>query len=205
MSKGKGPTYVVPFKRRRLGKTNYRKRLALIKSGLPRLVVRTSNKAVVVELMEFKPIGDQVLAYAHSNELIKFGWPARRNLPTAYLTGLLCSLKFKRKSEKVGEKINRFVLDIGLSTANKNSICFSAMKGAIDAGLETNYDPEMIDESRIAGVHISEYAKKLKEADESLYRKRFSAYLNKGIRPEELTKLFETVKRKITSTLTTQQ
>ena len=40
----KGKRYSVKFRRRREGKTNYKKRLAFVKSDLPRLVVRRSNK-----------------------------------------------------------------------------------------------------------------------------------------------------------------
>ncbi|MCD6279253.1 50S ribosomal protein L18 [Candidatus Micrarchaeota archaeon] len=193
MPKGKGPTYIVPFKRRKQSKTNYRKRLGLIKSGLPRLVVRTSNKNIIVEFMEYQAKGDKVIAYANSKELTKYGWPARRNLPTAYLTGMLCSLKAK-------DKVKEFVLDIGLSTASKNLICFSAMKGAVDAGLKTHYDEKIIDESRIKGKHISKYANMLKDKDESLYKKRFSKYLRENFKPEEISDLFETVKNKIHET-----
>ena len=43
MGKATGPTYTVPFKRRRENLTNYAKRLALLKSMKPRMVVRKSN------------------------------------------------------------------------------------------------------------------------------------------------------------------
>ncbi len=42
-----GPRYVVKFRRRRDGMTYYQKRLQYLKSGIPRLVVRTSNKHCV--------------------------------------------------------------------------------------------------------------------------------------------------------------
>jgi large subunit ribosomal protein L18 len=38
------PTYKMPFRRRREGKTNYTKRLKLLLSRKPRLVVRKSLK-----------------------------------------------------------------------------------------------------------------------------------------------------------------
>ena len=37
MTRAKGPTYDVSFRRRREGKTRYNKRLAYVKSGLPRM------------------------------------------------------------------------------------------------------------------------------------------------------------------------
>ena len=36
-------TYEVKFKRRNEGKTNYKKRLAMLKSGRPRAVIRKTN------------------------------------------------------------------------------------------------------------------------------------------------------------------
>ncbi len=39
--------YKVKFRRRREGKTNYYKRREMIKSGLPRLVVRRTNRYVI--------------------------------------------------------------------------------------------------------------------------------------------------------------
>jgi len=36
-------TFKVPFRRRKEGKTNYKKRLNMLKSGTPRLVARRTN------------------------------------------------------------------------------------------------------------------------------------------------------------------
>ena len=42
-----GPRYAVKFRRRREGKTDYKKRLNLLKSELPRFIVRISNKYIL--------------------------------------------------------------------------------------------------------------------------------------------------------------
>ena len=42
------------FARRRKGVTNYRKRLALLKSGLPRAVVRFTNSKVMIQITNFE-------------------------------------------------------------------------------------------------------------------------------------------------------
>jgi len=96
MSKAKGPTYVVPFRRRKEKATDYRKRLALVKSGKPRMVVRRSNKHVLVQIVEFDPNGDKVLVSVNSKNLKKFKWASRRNLPTAYLTGYYAGMLGKK-------------------------------------------------------------------------------------------------------------
>ena len=46
----KGPRYHVPFRRRREGKTDFRKRLRHLQSGMPRLVVRKTNTKVIVQV-----------------------------------------------------------------------------------------------------------------------------------------------------------
>ena len=48
-----GPRYKVPFRRRREAKTNYRHRLKLLKSGLPRAVVRKSLKHTTVQFIKY--------------------------------------------------------------------------------------------------------------------------------------------------------
>ncbi|MEM0489452.1 MAG: 50S ribosomal protein L18, partial [Candidatus Bathyarchaeia archaeon] len=126
----KDARYCVPYRRRREGKTNYRKRKALIVSGKPRLVVRGSLKNIIAQIIVAKPHGDEVIVSAHSRELIKYGWRAPRgNVPAAYLTGFLCALKAKSMGVKEA------LLDIGLHTPSKGSRVFAALKGAIDAGL----------------------------------------------------------------------
>jgi len=96
----------LPFKRRRLGLTNYKKRIALVKSGLDRVVVRKSNRNIIGQVVRYNEKGDLVLAHVNSKELLKYNWPVRANKPTAYLTGLLLAKKYKQDEE--------LVLDIGL-------------------------------------------------------------------------------------------
>ena len=74
------------FSRRRKKITDYRKRLALIKSGLPRAVVRITNAKVVVQITEFKNPGDRILASATSNDLVGMGWKnSKKNIKKYFL------------------------------------------------------------------------------------------------------------------------
>jgi len=188
LSKATGPVYNVTFRRRRDNLTNYKKRLALLKSGMPRLVVRKSNKGIIVQIMSFE-VSDKTEVNASSKELEKYGWPARANLPTAYLTGWLCSKKALKKG------IKKAVLDIGISKPTKASVPFAALKGAIDAGLEVPHDPGIFDNDRFSGKHIAEHAGKLKDTE--AYKKQFSEYIKKGIVPEAIVELFSSVKSKL--------
>ena len=189
MGKATGPTYKVPFKRRRKNLTNYKKRLALLKSMKPRLVVRKSLKHIYIQFINYSKIGDVTIVSTNSKQLVKYGWGSRSNTPTAYLTGLLAGFKAKEKGVK------EFTLDIGLQTPSKGSVVFAALKGAVDSGLKTNYNESMVDMARIRGEHIAKYAQSLKE--KGVYEKRFSQYLKEGIQPTGITGLFESVKQAI--------
>jgi len=148
----KGPRYRVPFRRRREGKTDYRKRLKLLLSGKPRIVVRKTLKHTIVQVIDFDIKGDRVLVSAHSNELKKYGWQANTgNLPASYLTGLLCGKKALKKGIKEG------VLDIGLHSPVRGSRVFAALKGLVDAGMQIPHSKEVFpQEERIRGEHITE-------------------------------------------------
>ncbi|MEM3580675.1 MAG: 50S ribosomal protein L18 [Candidatus Bathyarchaeia archaeon] len=185
--------YSVPYRRRREGKTNYRKRKALILSRKPRLVVRGTLKNIIVQIVAAKPHGDEVLVSAHSRELLKnYGWKAPRgNLPAAYLTGLLCGLKAKVKG------IKEAVLDIGLHSPTKGARVFAALKGVLDAGLSVPHgEEELPDEKRIQGMHIAQYAKMLSVSTEK-YMAAFSKYLENKIPPESLPEHFTEVKKAV--------
>jgi len=190
MPKATGPTYDVPFRRRRRNLTNYAKRLALLKAGV-RLVFRKSLSHALVQFVEFSERGDVVLACAHSSELKKFGWPVRANAPTAYLTGFLAGKRALAKGVKAA------VLDAGLATPVKGGSPYAALRGAMDAGLSIPSGDGIFDEQRFRGEHIADYARKLKGTPD--YEKRFSSYLKEGVEPERLPELFSQVKNRLLS------
>ena len=85
-----GPRYQVPFRRRRDGKTNYHKRLGLMLSEWPRVVVRKTGRNLIVQLVEHGTAGDRTLTSANALELKTLGYKGPTgNTPAAYLTGLL--------------------------------------------------------------------------------------------------------------------
>ena len=142
----------VPFRRKREGRTNYKKRLALLKSGKLRVVVRNSLKNVWLQIVEYHDDGDKVLMTVHSRELKKFGWTGYlRNLPAAYLTGLLCGLKAKKAG------LNGLVLDAGLKKLFRGNLTYSALKGIVDSGLDVAHGEGIFpSDERIQGKHISD-------------------------------------------------
>ena len=160
------PTFKMPFRRRREGKTNYKKRLKLLLSKKPRLVVRKSLKYIRAQIVEFDKKGDKTLVSAFSKELKKLGWKyACDNLPAAYLTGLLIG---KRALEK---GISEAILDMGLYPSTKGSRIYACVKGALDAGLKIPCSEEVLpSEERIKGMHIANYLEKFKDLPEEFER-----------------------------------
>lgn len=141
----------VPPRRRREGLTNYRKRLKLVKSGLPRLVIRRTNRYIIVQLTYSVAGGDKTVATVTSKDLLKHGWrDGLKNTPAAYLTGILAGVKAK----KLG--ITKLVADLGLFP--RSSRLYAVIKGVLDVGVEVPASEEVLPpEERLRGEHIKAY------------------------------------------------
>jgi len=179
-----GPRFRMPFKRRFYKKTNYKKRLGLLLSDKPRLVIRKSLKHIKAQIIKYEPDGDKTIVSADTKDLGKLGWKySTSNLPAAYLTGLLIGKKSKKK------KIDGVVVDLGIERNIKGSKLYAVVKGAIDAGLETPFSEEAFpSEDRIKGLHIAKFSKEKGEA----YKNQFSK-----VKPDNIAEDFEKVKQKI--------
>ena len=183
-------TMRIGFRRRRSALTNYKHRLALVKSEFDRIAVRKTNRRIIAEVIRYEEAGDKVLKYLDSSSLAVYKWPSRSNRLTAYLTGLLLARKVAKGSDKDSE----YILDIGLSSPVKNSIPFMFAKGCTDGGLKLRSGIEV--DEKVFGI-TSEYAKKLKQDDEAAYKKQFSKYIKDGLAPDALNALFKETKDKI--------
>ncbi len=156
-------------------------------------MVRVSNKYVYVQITDAKPSGDLVRASASSKELAKLGWKgAGGNLPSAYLTGALAGRRALEKGVKEA------ILDIGLKPSSKGSKLYAALKGLADSGLQIPHSPDNLpSDERLGGQHVASYAKSLLAESGEVYKKRFSGYLSRGLKPEELSSHFQQVKQQI--------
>ena len=181
------------FKRRRNKKTNYKKRLGLLKSGIPRAVVRKGSKIIKIQFIEYNPSGDITISETTSDEIEKAGWLySKSNIPAAYLTGLAAGLK------ALSLNIKETIPDFGLQTLHKKGVMFAALKGILDSGIAINISEDVIPkESRLKGNDIAEYAKKLKVENSDLYNKQFSGYLKKNTNPESIVSIFDSTKERI--------
>ncbi|RLG22139.1 50S ribosomal protein L18 [Methanosarcinales archaeon] len=148
-----GSNYRVPLRRRREGKTNYRKRLRLLLSKKPRMVVRKTNKMIILQLVEFSPEGDRTVLRCDGRTLRKFGYEGSlKSVPASYLIGLLFGYEALKRGYKEA------ILDMGLHTSSRGSRIYAAVKGALDAGLHVPCSEEVIpEEERIRGEHIKDY------------------------------------------------
>lgn len=181
----------MPPRRRREGLTDYRVRLKLVKSGLPRLVIRKSNRYITVQVINSKAGGDDTLLTVTSKKLAEYGWRAGgKNLPAAYLTGLLAGILAKKKG------VREAIVDIGLYRPVKGSRLFAAVRGFLDAGIEIPAGDEVFpDKERLKGTHIREFYQMLRE--EAAETRQFSKSSEEVY--SKLEEHFEMVKERILS------
>ena len=150
-----GSRYFVPFRRRREGKTDYYQRTRLVVADVPRMVIRKTNRHIIVQLVTAEMDGDRTLVAANSAELEKYGYKgSTSSTPAAYLTGMLFAAKAKKAQQDAA------ILDIGLNRATPGARVFAALKGAVEAGLEIPHGEEILpSDERAKGAHIAAYNK----------------------------------------------
>lgn len=184
--------FTVAKRRKRQGKTDYKKRLNLLVSRQPRLVIRRSLRNIVMQVIDYAPSGDKVVLAVDTQSLKKIGWKANtNNLPAAYLCGLLLGRK------ALDKKISKCMLDLGMQSSVKKGVLFAALKGAVDAGLDIPHSKNVFpDDKRLKGEHIAAYAAALKD-DKQRFERQFSACLKKGVNPADIVKHFDEIKAKI--------
>jgi len=145
-------------RRRRENKTDYKQRMNLLKSGLDRIVIRKTNRYILIQLVGSAEAQDYVKKTITSRELLKKGWPEKhagslKSLPAAYLTGLLLGKQLK------GQKA---ILDAGMTKNIKGSRIYAALKGLIDSGVKINANKEVFpSDKRLNGEHMKEDLRKV--------------------------------------------
>jgi large subunit ribosomal protein L18 len=178
----------VQFTRKRKRVTNYRSRLKLVLSGKERLVIRKTSRSIIVQFTKFDAKGDMVVTSVSSNQLKKYGWTLGfKNLPAAYLTGLLAG------KLALAKNLKEAVLDAGVSKPSGSGRVYAALKGVIDSGIKVpSGDGIFPPEERLSGLHISSYMGSSKSANQ------FSLYKKMNTSPEKMKEIFSSVKTKIT-------
>ncbi|CAN8106005.1 unnamed protein product [Discula destructiva] len=182
------------YKRRQSGKTDYYARKRLIsqaknKYNAPkyRLVVRFTNRDIIMQIVSSEITGDKVFVSAYAHELKAYGIEhGLTNWAAAYATGLLIARRALKKlgieeqfpgveeadgeytlteaaEGEDGESRRPFkaFLDVGLVRTSTGARVFGAMKGASDGGIFVPHS-----ENRFPG-----YDMETKELDAETLRK----------------------------------
>ncbi len=158
---------VLPLKRRGKEKTDYKKRLTLLKSGKPRVVARITNNYINLQLIEYNGCDITKNTYI-SKKLSEFGWDySKKNTPAAYLTGLAFGAICKKNNVKEA------VFDTGTIQITQGNKIFSVLSGCLDGGLNIPHSKDKFpSEERIKGAHISEeMSKKFDEVKKNILDK----------------------------------
>ena len=139
------------FKRRRSGRTDYRRRLRMLRGGAPRAVVRVSNTQVTCQLVEFGMGGDSIVASVNGKTLVKHGWPAgasRKSVPACYIAG------YALAKSAIAAGHDSAILDIGLASSSPGGRVFAALRGMVDAGLDVPHGADVLpDDDRVNATH----------------------------------------------------
>lgn len=182
----------VPKRRRIEGKTDYNKRIKLLSSEKPRIIVRKSLSNMQGQIVTYATGGDQIVVSAHSRNLLKLGWKyGKSNIPAAYLTGFLLGTNAKKKG------VEEAIADIGLQSSVKGNKLYAFIKGVIDAGVKVPVNEKVLPSAdRISGKHIAEFAKKVK-AEKGVYQFQFINGQKQNISYDDMPKAIETIKKKI--------
>jgi large subunit ribosomal protein L18 len=148
----------IRLRRRRENKTDYKNRLNLLKSGKDRIVIRKTNKYVVVQAVNSNEAQDKVIAGVSSKALLNNGWDKKfegslKSTPACYLTGLLLAKKLGK-----GE----FIIDMGMARNKAGNRIYAVVKGLIDGGLKIPASEKVFpSEDRLNGEHLKDDLKKV--------------------------------------------
>jgi|TARA_Y100000031_G_scaffold154224_1_gene201290 large subunit ribosomal protein L18 len=141
-------------KRRRENKTDYLKRLKLLKGKKPRIVFRKTNKYVIAQYVTNNQTKDKVEIGLSSKHLIKYGWPKEfqgslKSIPASYLTGFLMGAKI------IKDKKETPIIDFGMIRVLHKAKIFAFLKGLIDAGVKVENKKNVFpDEEKIMGKNL---------------------------------------------------
>ena len=141
-------------RRRKENKTDYLKRLKLLKGEKPRIVLRRTNKFIISEYVVSEEAQDKVVLGFDSRRLNKHGWPKEaqgslKSTTASYLTGYLTGKTILK------QKLENPILDTGMNRVLHKNKIYAFIKGLIDSGIKIECKKEFFpEESRIKGEHL---------------------------------------------------
>ncbi len=141
-------------RRRKESKTDYGKRIKLLKSNAPRVVFRRTNKYILAQYITSKEAQDKIQIQVKSSDLEKYGWPKQaqgglKSITAAYFVGFLIGKKILK------EKLKTPIVDSGMLRVLHKSKFYGFLKGLNDAEIKIKCKEELFpEESRIKGDHL---------------------------------------------------
>lgn len=158
-------------RRRRERKTDYSKRIKLLKSGSPRIIFRRTNRYIIAQYITSKQSQDKIEFGINSKKLMEYGWPEEfkgslKSIPASYLLGLLMGRNIIKK------KLKTPIVDFGmLRTIHKNRI-YAFLKGLIDSDIKIKCKEEFFPpEDKIKGKNLKKDFSKIFEEIKSKIEK----------------------------------
>lgn len=162
----------VDKRRRRENKTDYGRRLKLLKSEMPRLVFRKTNKYITAQYVQSEEAQDKVVIGINSSALMQYGWPKEfegslKSITASYLTGFLIAKEIQK------QKLETPIMDFGMIRMISKNKAFAFIKGVADAGVEVNCSEENFPEKdRIEGKNLKEdFSKTFKDIKSKIDKK----------------------------------
>ncbi len=143
----------VAKRRRREHKTDYGKRIKMLKGRVPRIVFRRSNRYIIAQYVSSKQAQDKIEFGVSSKDLLKHGWSKEnqgslKSIPASYLTGFLIGKKITNEAENP-------ILDFGMQRVLHKTKTYAFLNGLVNAGVNIKYDEKLFpEEDRIKGKHM---------------------------------------------------
>lgn len=143
----------VDKRRRREAKTDYSKRIKLLKSESPRIIFRKTNRYLIAQYVKSKEAADKVEFGFDSRALLNYGWPEKasgslKSVTASYLLGMLVG-------KKITDKKNLPIVDLGMINPVHKSKVYAFIKGLIDSGIKIKSKEGIFpEENRIKGEHL---------------------------------------------------
>jgi large subunit ribosomal protein L18 len=173
----------VSKRRRSENKTDYLKRMKLLKSETPRVVFRKTNRYVIAQYIVSKEAKDKIELGITSKKLKEFGWPdefdgSLKSITASYLTGLLMG------KEIIKKKIETPIVDFGMTRVLSKNRTFAFIKGLIDAGVEIKCpEKDFPEEERIEGKNMKkDFSKTFKEIKSKIEKSEGTSSTKKSVK-----------------------
>ena len=142
-------------KRRKENRTDYHKRLNILKGAIPRIVLRKTNRYLIAQYVSSKEAQDKVEFGRTSKKLLNYGWPesaegSLKSISASYLTGLLFGKQIIKKAKEKSP-----IIDFGMMRNLHKTRIYSFVKGLVDAGVHIRYKKDVFpSEENIKGKQM---------------------------------------------------